>query len=300
MLKRMSKAEQNWIIVSCQSDKSDEDSCSWIFFENNALGLEIVDIDPKAIAIRASFKPSDISKEKIDELQYQFQQAELSRVAQTLKVETLANEDWLRNWKIHFEPFTVANFLICPPWHHKNLPAKLTKDHTIIIIDPAMAFGTGLHATTSYCLQVISKGLPGKNILDIGTGSGILAIACALLLPNVRMLAIDIDENAIINAQHNIELNHVQKNIELRQTSPEALLNNTHKFDTILSNLTAEVIIEFLPTYAKLLNKNGTLVLAGIIEERLPLIEKSLSKSPFQIINKSINKGWVGLTLTKT
>jgi len=295
--------ERVWTIVSCQCSKIDEDFCSWLYFEQGALGLEILDLDKETRSIRASFRPKDLSKEKFDELRHRLKEASLSRIAETLKVETLANQDWLSNWKKHFEPFTVGNsFLVCPPWQSKNIPDKLLASRKKIIIDPGMAFGTGLHATTRFCLQAIEQYAKGPNILDVGTGSGILAIACTLTIAKSKILALDIDRDAMANAKHNIELNHVEKRIELHLNNTEVfddLLTNNENFDTILSNLTAEAIIDLLPTYNKLLNADGCLILAGIIEERLSILESALAKFSLKSINKTIDQGWIGLVLTK-
>lgn len=280
---------------------TDEDLCSWILFEQGTLGLEISNINKKNISIKASFHPADLSKEKADDLRYRFKQAGLETIANTLKIESLANQDWLTNWKKHFEPFHVGDsFLICPPWLSKNIKDKDIAALKKIIIDPGMAFGTGLHATTRYCLHALEKHLQGPNILDVGTGSGILSIAGTLLLPEANITAIDIDENAIDNARHNIALNHAQAKIRLVQTSLESFdQTNKTQFNTILSNMTAEAIIDFLPVYKKILVTGGILILAGIIEERITLLENKISQYPFKLVNKEIDNGWVGLVFSK-
>ncbi len=290
-----------WTILSCQSNVAEEDLCSWILFEHGTLGLEISNIDQQSLLIKASFRPEDLSKEKADDLRYHFKQSGLEGVANTLKIDSLANQDWLSNWKKHFAPFHVGDsFLICPPWSTKKLQRKESAEQKKIIIDPGMAFGTGLHATTKFCLHAIERYLQGPNILDVGTGSGILSIASALLLPKAKIIAIDIDENAFENAEHNIALNGVETKIRLRQESLEAFDKaNKTQFHTILSNMTAEVIIDFLPNYNKMLASGGNLILAGIIEERLNLLESALARYPFQLIDKKMDKGWVGLVLTK-
>ena len=170
-------------------------------------------------------------------------------------------------------------------------------------MNPGMAFGTGLHATTAFCLQAIEDKIHGPNILDIGTGSGILSIACAVTIPQAKIIAVDIDDNAITNAKQNIQLNHLEKRIELILTDAQKLQSDLTKiktFDTVLSNLTAETIIELLPLYNKLLNSDGILILAGIIEERLTMLQNALAEFSFHTINKAIDKGWVGLVLTKS
>ena len=98
-----------------------------------------------------------------------------------------------------------------------------------------------------------------------------------MLLPEARITAIDIDKNSIENAKHNIELNHVEKQISLSQNSLESFCkSNNQQFDTLLSNLTAEVIVDCLPAYNTLLSNSGNLILAGIIEERLNLLKKEI------------------------
>lgn len=281
-----------WTIASCQSDLADADTCSWLFFEQGALGLETIDLDEQSTLIKASFNPNDLSQEKIDELRYHFKEAGLHKTAETFKIESLPNQDWLTNWKKHFEPFTVGNsFLICPPWHCKNISKQQLENRKQIIVDPGMAFGTGLHTTTSFCLRAMEKHLKGENILDVGTGSGILSIATALLLPEARITAIDIDKNSIENAKHNIELNHVEKQISLSQNSLESFCkSNNQQFDTLLSNLTAEVIVDCLPAYNTLLSNSGNLILAGIIEERLNLLKKEIAQYSFKLVTEKIKK----------
>jgi ribosomal protein L11 methyltransferase len=299
--KSMKEKTTTWTILSCQLDVAEEDLCSWQLFEQGTLGLEISNVNEKTLSIKASFRPEALSKEKVEDLRYRFKQAGLETAANTLTIESLANEDWLTNWKKHFEPFHVGDsFLICPPWLTKNLKDKDIAELRKIIIDPGMAFGTGLHTTTSYCLHAIEKHLQGPNVLDVGTGSGILSIASTLLLPEANITAIDIDEHAIENASHNIALNHVEAKIKLHQESLESFeKTNKTQFNTILSNMTAEAIIDFLPIYKKILITNGILILAGIIEERLNLLENTISQYPFKLINKEINKGWVGLVFIK-
>lgn len=121
-----------------------------------------------------------------------------------------------------------------------------------------------------------------------------------MLLPEARITAIDIDKNSIENAKHNIELNHVEKQISLSQNSLESFCkSNNQQFDTLLSNLTAEVIVDCLPAYNTLLSNSGNLILAGIIEERLNLLKKEIAQYSFKLVTEKIKKGWVGLVLEK-
>ncbi len=288
--------------MSCQVDSSDEETCTYLLFDLGALGLEIKQLSDHGLLIAASFDADTLSLDKIKEFHSNLQQSKLAQAIETLKIESVKNEDWLSNWKKHFEPFTVGNsFLICPPWKEASTNKKEYDKRKKIIIDPGMAFGTGLHATTRFCLEAIERHAKGPNVLDVGTGSGILSIACASLSIASYIVAIDIDENSIANAEHNIDLNQFTKQIQLEQTDlNEFRILETKQFNTLLSNLTAEVIIELLPDYDKLLAPNSILILAGIIEERFHLLETALAKYPLKLIEKTIDKGWVGLVLTKT
>lgn len=291
--------KQKWAIISCLCRADEEETCSWLFFENNTLGIESENADDNNLKIKASFTMEQVSKGIIDELRYRFEQMGFVDTARSLKTEVLDDQDWLSNWKKYFIPFTVGHsLLICPPWLLNKVSAEQLANRKKIIIDPGMAFGTGLHITTRFCLEAIEKWAKSPDVLDVGTGSGILSIACGLLLPSSHVVALDIDEHAIDNARHNIALNKLDSQIDLIQTS---LSEYTHtQFGTLLSNLTAEVIVEFLPAYNKLLKPDGILILAGIIEERLAMLEEALQQYPWQKLAKSAEKGWIGMVLQKT
>ena len=293
------------MIVSCQCTSAEEEICSWIFFQNGALGLEIENLSSDAVRLKASFTANNLSPEYLEDLRFNFMQAGVDLAADTFTVEQLADQNWMNNWKKYFEPFTVGNsFIVCPPWREAKLTAKDLGERKKIIIDPGMAFGTGQHATTKFCLQAIENWAKGPRILDIGTGSSILAIACAMLFQDATIWALDIDDQALENARHNIKLNNLEDRIKLFGKSPSALfpavIRETEKFDTLLSNLTVEDIISLLPTYDKLLNTDGVLILAGIIETRLKQLEDKLVQHKFKILEKSLSQGWVGIALIKS
>lgn len=299
----MKTDEQSWTIVSCRCNRADEDSCTWFFFQNGALGLEVENLDQETTRIKASFAANNFSAENLLEINRQFKQAQLDDAARSLSVETIADQNWMSNWKKYFEPFTIGDsFFICPPWRADEIKNSDFAGRQKILIDPGMAFGTGQHATTSFCLQAIKRWAKGPQILDVGTGSGILAIACALSIPKSCVLALDIDINAIHNAEENIELNNVSKQIELKQMSPEMLCVDTganRQFNTLLANITVEDIVSLLPTFNSLLANDGILILAGIIEERSHILESALAEYPLKRLDKSIDRGWAGMVLAR-
>lgn len=179
---------------------------------------------------------------------------------------TIFETDWLFEWKQHWKPTVIGNFIVSPPWETLEETAK-----HIILIEPNMAFGTGTHDTTQLCLAAIEKHLkPDFSVLDVGTGTGILSIGAALQLRSQRtpiekskILACDTDPGSIDIARENANLNDVDSEIEffvgsIDETTPAA--------DLVLANLTIDVI---LPLLDELLAKTKrTLILSGILAEQ--------------------------------
>ncbi len=157
-----------------------------------------------------------------------------------------------------------------------------------------MAFGTGLHATTRYCLAELEKQTPVDKVVDVGTGSAILAMAYAKLHPQSEIWAVDTDQVAIDVAEVNCELNAVSDRIKLITGSTDIVVQQ--KFGCILSNLTCEDIIALLPDYVKMLDKGGTVICAGILTEKLPLLEKALAEHGLSIIHSTPEGMWTGVT----
>jgi len=177
-----------------------------------------------------------------------------------MTVEQIADRDWLEEWKKNWQPVTAGRFVIAPPWTNVSNAA----DQVVIRIEPGMAFGTGTHETTRLCLAAIEKHFAGSSFLDVGTGTGILAIAAAKLAPDVRVLAYDIDGDAIAIAQENARANGVEDQIKFRDGSID---DSSASSDLVCANLTADVILAMLGT---LLNVTcGKLILSGILETQV-------------------------------
>jgi ribosomal protein L11 methyltransferase len=170
--------------------------------------------------------------------------------------------------------------LIVPTW--EEVPA-LAGD-LVIRIDPGMAFGTGGHETTRLCLELLEKIMDdcptgtAASLLDLGTGSGILAIAASLLGAR-RIVALDIDHEAIDVAQENLFLNHLDNTIETGTAPLESL---TESFDIILANILAEELVRLAPELAKRINPGGALILSGILTEKEPLVLNGFRSTALQ------------------
>ena len=182
-----------------------------------------------------------------------------------MNLREVEDRDWLEEWKQNWQPVEVGRFIIAPPW------AELgdVHDRLIIRIEPGMAFGTGTHETTRLCLNAIQKHFTGGSFLDVGTGTGILAIAAAKLFPEARVEACDTDEVALAIARENAAANHVS--IDFRAGS---IKDTTASADLCCANLTADVIAPMLP--ALIGATCGKLILSGILETQIELVRAGL------------------------
>jgi ribosomal protein L11 methyltransferase len=165
--------------------------------------------------------------------------------------------DWLGEWKKSWRPTEVGRFVVAPPWSE----VEETADRIVIRVEPGMAFGTGTHETTRLCLAAIEKHFRGRSFLDVGTGTGVLAIAAAQLSPAARVEACDTDAVAIEVAEENARRNGVGDRIEFRVGTVD---DSTASADVTCANLTADVIVPLLP--ALLGATCGRLILSGILD----------------------------------
>ena len=213
------------------------------------------------------------------------------------RFRTLAEEDWANVWKENYKPTRIGNrFWIEPSWMKSNVyPA----DSIVITIDPGMAFGTGLHPTTKTCLEAMELVLKSRsNVLDIGTGSGILAIAAAKLGAK-EVAAVDIDEVAVKTAAENIDLNGVSSIVSVQRGELNTI--NARTWDVILVNILAPVIVSLLieDNLLDYLADDGFLVLAGIIEDQIEGVEQVVKDNGGIVHHRLAEKDWVTLIITK-
>lgn len=201
-------------------------------------------------------------------------------------------EDWEWGWKQYFKPFPVGDtFLIKPSWEE----VQDAGGRTILEIDPASSFGTGTHDTTQLCIKALTHRLkPGDTVLDMGTGSGILAIAAAMLGGEVKTI-VDIDANCIKTAHENAEKNgvvlghgicgDVVRDASLREQMEE-------DYNLILANIVADVIIGMRELFWSKLKKGGTLICSGILNERADEVEQALRADGFVILQREQSDDW--------
>jgi ribosomal protein L11 methyltransferase len=197
-----------------------------------------------------------------------------SSAVREMNVREVPNEDWLGEWKKGWQPVEIGRLVIAPPWSE----VKAARDRVVIRIEPGMAFGTGTHETTRLCLKAIMRFFKGGSFLDVGTGTGILAIAAAKLFPQARVAACDTDAEALEIARENARLNGVAERIDFRVGSVDESGSEpvTASADFVCANLQADVIGKLLPS---LIGAScGRLVLSGILDSQVDAIVEQLQE----------------------
>lgn len=210
------------------------------------------------------------------------------------RFRTVSEQDWANEWKQYFHVTHIGTTLVIKPtWEEYTSEVG---EH-IIEIDPGMAFGTGTHHTTCMCMERLEKVLrPGMEVFDVGTGSGILAIAAAKLGAKA-VKAVDIDATAVRVAVENIAGNQLTEKISVKQGD---LLHGTEgQADIIIANIIADIIIMLLPDIPGKLKAGGTFLASGIIEERQNDVAAAAAKVGLQVEAVDTKGGWVVMQMSK-
>jgi len=212
-----------------------------------------------------------------------------------INVTEIYEEDWANNWKQYFKPINVSKKITIKPTWEAYIPAS--DEELIIEMDPGMAFGTGTHPTTILSLRALEKYLNKKDtVLDVGSGSGVLSIASALLGAK-EVYAYDLDDVAVKSTQVNVEINDLERTVVAEQND---LLQGIHQqADVIVSNILAEIIIQFIDDAWTNLKPGGLFITSGIIDNKKQLVIDELKKHDFEIIAENELKNWVSIIAKK-
>jgi ribosomal protein L11 methyltransferase len=210
---------------------------------------------------------------------------------------SLDEEDWANTWKQYYKPIKISDRLvIIPEWENYTLAA----DEVGIYIDPGMAFGTGTHETTRLCASLLDRYIPlGGRVLDVGTGSGILAVAASKLGAR-EVFACDIDPTAVKVARENCELNGVT-NVRCEVSDLLRDVDTTGGlYDLITANIVADIIVRLLVDVGKYLNKGGLLITSGIINTQVERVKNKAVECGFSIIDELKENDWIAYVLKLT
>jgi len=218
------------------------------------------------------------------------------------EVTALVDGDWASAWQQAFPPIEVgARIVIVPPWHAR--PDDATGARVQVIIEPGRAFGTGHHGSTESCLRLTeealrSAGLLAPRVLDVGTGTGILAIT-AVKLGAPAVLAIDVDPDAISAARWNAERNACADRVLLEVAGPEAV-SGREPFPLVLANLLSHTHLALLPQYTRLVAAEGLLVLGGILADEDQVVIDAVGAAGFVRVTRVVIDGWSALLFRRS
>ncbi|GEL78327.1 50S ribosomal protein L11 methyltransferase [Tenuibacillus multivorans] len=212
-----------------------------------------------------------------------------------ITISEVNEEEWSTAWKKYYKPVKISEKItIIPTWEEYE---PVSSDEIIIELDPGMAFGTGTHPTTVLSIQALEQYVnEGDVVYDVGSGSGVLTIAAALLGAS-HIKAFDLDEIAVKSTTINVKLNHVQDRMEAKQNN---LLNGVEPgADLIVSNILAEIILQFVDDAYHKLNPGGYFITSGIIQGKKNEVKEQLELNGFDIIEVNQMEDWISMVAKK-
>ena len=220
----------------------------------------------------------------------------------TIEESQTEDVDWVNNWKQYFHQFYVDDILIIPSWEEVK---EEDRDKLVIHIDPGTAFGTGMHETTQLCLRQLKNHVrPNMQLLDIGTGSGILSIA-ALKLGAGHAVGTDLDPCAVPAVQENLTANGIdgsQMDMILGNLIDDPQVQKQVQeegFDVVISNIQAEVLVALTPVAVRYVKRGAYYITSGILEEKQQMVADVIRASGLEIISVTQQGEWVCITARK-
>jgi ribosomal protein L11 methyltransferase len=297
--------KRTWRIVEFTVEPVHEDMASWLMLQLGANGCELesapaTDGAPSDTRLQATFDEDKLAGGDLTRVVAALEEYGLSGSIPSLRVSRLEEEDWLAEWKKGFAPFTVGETLmVCPEWERETLSPSLSSGRSVIYIEPGLAFGTGFHPTTRFCLLMVERLVSScPRIVDVGTGSGILAIGAALLSSTAEIVAVENDPLACRVASENFASNGVSCRITLLEGSTDVLLAHpsaAQPFDLILSNLTYEDNAALLPDYMRISKPGTYFAFAGLLIEKRDKMLATLAEHNLELIEEEPGKMWLGV-----
>ena len=286
----MSQPAKTWQTIDVIVSSAACEAVAYGLMEAGALGTEVQECDGRGVRVTGYLDtPIDLTHLRLALTRALRIYNLIPSSVIELKVSELADRDWLAEWKKHWQPVEVGGrFVIAPPW----IEIADASDRIVIRIQPGMAFGTGTHETTRLCLKAIGKYFHGGSFLDVGTGTGILAIAAAKLSSDACVEAYDTDAEAIGIARENARLNGVAERITFRTGGVD---EQTQSADLVCANLTAPVIVDLLPLLIGV--TCGRLLLSGVLDSQLELVQLRLQELGLTKFELEKEGEWMALVI---
>jgi ribosomal protein L11 methyltransferase len=289
---------KRWLVIELFIPNGFGDAVSNFLIERGAKGVEELEGDSRRERLRAYFPQSGKEKGFLRALHRYLKS--LQRIIpgiprSQIKTFSIPEQDWGEKWKRFFKPLQVTpKFWVKPPWSR----IRLNRGQIPITITPGMAFGTGTHASTRLCIQALEERIKGKglSVLDVGTGSGILAIVAARLKAK-EVWGIDTDGAAVENARENVGLNHVSDSVKIKKGSIGHL---PKKFDVVIANIDLKSLKRMRKPLLNHLKGHGILILSGLLKgEKDRLCEHYLKTGLLRWIKDAREGEWICLTFKK-
>ena len=290
----LTAAEKEQMFVDILPDGPEDDGIAYLSFfveEKDDGSLEVNGEKTTAKEVLAKVKA------ELEELRFFMEIGEGS-----VSVDETEDIDWINNWKQYFHQFTIDDVLVIPCWEEV---AQEDKDKMILHIDPGTAFGTGMHDTTQLCIRQLRKHITSETVLlDVGTGSGILAIL-ALMFGAKKAIGTDLDPCAIEAVRENKEVNGI------RPEDFELLIGNiiTEKeiqdqvgyecYDIVVANILADVLVPLTPVIVHQLKKGGIYITSGIIDDKESVVVEAVRAAGLELLEVTYQGEWVSVTARK-
>lgn len=273
----------NWARITVTTSNEASEAIANFLFELDAFGVELKDASDSTTSLIAYYPLDDRINIRVKKLT-----AFVSKLptwgieAQPAKVDLkhVESEEWTETWKSAFPPQRIGKrLLILPTWH--DIPPDDTD--ILIRLDPGMAFGTGYHPTTRLSLKMLEETIePHQNVADVGTGSGILAIA-AIKLGAKHVDAIELDPTTIPVAKTNFKINEVAQQINLYQE--DGIKTVQGKYHLIIGNILTKAILPIIPHCPSRLHPDGHIVFSGILESELKIVQEGLEENGLECVH---------------
>jgi ribosomal protein L11 methyltransferase len=251
-------------------------------------------IDPtRPVWVRTYVAAADVSDASLDEIRHALWHLGQMRSVGELQINEREEEDWANAWKEHFRPVRAGRrTVITPPWHDFSPESE---NDIVVVLDPGMAFGTGTHPSTRLCLMALEDHLQaGDAVLDVGTGSGVLAIA-AVKLGAKKVDAVDIEPVAIRSTLENAQRNGVADRLSVSLGSVDDAARPASTYDVVVANIISRILVELASGLAAGTRPGGLLILSGVIEQHEPLVRDAFQLRGFRSVARDQIDDWVGL-----